>query len=212
MKGTTKRLVRDATAAQRKSLSTSTLSPLRDSAASHEAAHAVVAVRLGFTLKQLDIQQRLMQSPNGASCLSNGYTEIDVSSLVGLDDTEVLLRRMLYAAAPALHELNKGNDVAEACAGDIAGFREYLACLDLPMSLAPDLFSWATMAADSILQHDGGKAWDAVTAALRRQRFLRPSQVVGLIRDSDARRARGTMITEPGKPRSRCARNRTVAL
>ncbi len=212
MKLTTKRHARETTAAQEKSDDTSTESTLLDQAAYHESAHAVVAVRVGFTLTKLDIKQRLVQGPNGAPALSAGYTEIDVSSLVGVDDTEVLLRRMLYAAAPVSVELDFGNDVADACAGDFASLRRYLACLDLPISQAADVFSWAASAADSILRHDGRDALDAVAAALRERSSLRPSQVVSLIRDSDARRARGTMMTEPGKPRSRSSRNRAVAL
>ena len=192
MKLTTKRLASLATAAKGKSLGTSPLSTLRDSAAYHEAAHAVVAVRVGFTLTQLNIKQRRMQAPNGAPALSNGYPEINVSSLVGVDDTEVLLRRMLYAAAPVLLELSKGSDVADACAGDVASLREYLSCLELPEPQAEALFHWAAIAALSILMQDDGAALNAVTEALRHLRFLRPSQVVGLIRDSDERRARRT--------------------
>jgi hypothetical protein len=192
MKLTTKRLVRLATAAQGKSHGTTTLSMLRDSAAYHEAAHAVVAVRVGFSLTQLHIQQRRIQGQNGASALSNGYTEIDVSSLVGVDDIEVLLRRMLYAAAPVLLELSRGSDVAEACASDVASLHEYLACLDLPEAQAEALFRWATIAAASILMQDDGAALNAVTAALRQRRFLRPSQVVSLIRESDMRSSRRT--------------------
>lgn len=194
MKSKPKRLLRLATAARGKSDDTSTESTLLDQAAYHESAHAVVAVRVGFTLTKLDIKQRLVQGPNGAPALSAGYTEIDVSSLIGADDTEVLLRRMLYAAAPVSVELDFGNDVADACAGDFASLCGYLTRLELPKSQAADLFSWAASAADSILRYDGGDALDAVAAELRERRSLRPSHVVGLIRDSDALRARRTAV------------------
>jgi len=163
-------------------------SSIRSMAADHEAAHAVVGIRLEMKLVKIHIAQRRVTLPTGEQACSQGFTEYDVMDLEVVEGlTEVLLRRILFAAAPIIVEKQRGADVCEVCQDDIDGVERWSAPLGLTPSQTVDVFAWAANSAYGILLSDGGHAWRSVAAELLKHRFLSPAKVVSLVRDSDQR-------------------------
>jgi len=163
-------------------------SSIRSMAADHEAAHAVVGIRLEMKLVKIDIAQRRVTLSTDQQALLHGVTRYDVADLEVVEGlTEVLLRRILFAAAPIIVEKQRDADVPDVCRNDIAGVMRWSAPLGLTFSQTADVLAWAANTAYEILTADGGHAWRSVAAELRKHRFLSPAKVVSLVRDSDQR-------------------------
>ena len=162
----------------------------RDLTARHEAAHAVVAVRLGLPLTELHIQQRVVQFRSGVETLANGRASVDTNALQQLESTERLLRLMLFSAGPILMERETGTvDTEKFCEHDNRALEGLVEALGLPKQQSRDVSEWAVNVAADVLTRDDGDAWRLVSAELRRRLFLTPARVVGLVAESDARRA-----------------------
>lgn len=161
--------------------------------AAHEAAHAVVALRLGFKVTSLEIIPRNVRLKDGSTISVDGTTYIDRASFVCADAIEVLLREMLFTAAPIELEAKAHKEgTLVGCLNDIEFLEASITSLRLKRSHAEDLRSWLWTAAASILAQDEGAAWVAVTLELQERRSLSSARLRRLIRESDARRtARG---------------------
>lgn len=161
----------------------------RDLTARHEAAHAVVAVRIGLPLTGLHIQQRVVHFSSGETSLVNGIASVDANALQHMDPTDRFMRLMLFSAAPILMEGATGSvDAENFCEHDIRALVGFVEALGLPKQQSRDVFDWAMNSAAHVLMQDDGDAWRLVSAELRLRRFLTPARVMGVIKDSDARR------------------------
>jgi hypothetical protein len=162
----------------------------------HEAAHAVVSVRLKLPLASVDIRSRRVP---------DGHRVLTTTGLVAMQEGAVA------AWAQALPALDARNRIVEyatqAAAGPVADQGSAIKPDDLGASVDwqqifemavalgigptvndPMVKAWAlerTRAAAAILNDDGGAAWDRVRFALARRKSLTGDEVRRLIDESD---------------------------
>jgi hypothetical protein len=177
--------------------------------ARHEAAHAVVGVRLGLPVKFATIRRApmdaAMNSRMGREGNSEGRVEIDStvfpSAKAGGPLTvaarEAHERLAVQTAAGILVEYRRGGVGAMVGAGsaDIAAMLEtanILGIVSVPIGATvdpatlPDFQPWmndCVNRAAAILESDDGAAWDRVRMALERKRFLSGTELRTLIGD-----------------------------
>jgi hypothetical protein len=183
-----------------------TRNPTDDRAdARHEAAHAVVSVRLGLPLAYTTIRpgtdaiisphaQRTM--PSGVKLVSVGYTTLDPGTVerwqAALPDPEARANVQAVAvktAAGMVTEAESGADVFDAAdRGDFVELLQAAAVLlrtpfqenDPP----PAVRAWCAARltdAETLLHVDGGAAWERVTVALLREKHLSGDEVRALV-------------------------------
>ena len=145
----------------------------------HEAAHAVVGVRLGMTLHSVDIRLLPRRDDHGNVSVSCGYTSYVVSDLTArLGEPAARRARAIFAAAGIVAERAHGDGDPTACTDDVDGvMRHGTAAGVLPVEMATFLAD-AVTEASRLLMVDGGAAWLRVRTALLRQRSLSPARVV----------------------------------
>lgn len=151
--------------------------------ARHEAAHALVAVRLGLPLLFTDVTPR----PVNATLVSRGFTGLDdrvLSEMIAAKGAPVLRSRAVFAAAGIVPEYQRGAPADDSShVDDLRGVREYadrLGIADLPAFLA-DCINEAA----ALLLVDEGVTWDRLTTVLLRKRMLRGDDVRAIVAQAD---------------------------
>lgn len=154
--------------------------------ASHEAAHAVVGVRLGFTLNTVDIRVRAEQDASGRTFVSSGYTSFFLAGLSERLGVQGALRaRAVFAAAGIVAERALGSVDPTVVTDDVNGIRKCAQALG--MVDRPDDPTFVAFFADILneatehLYADGGKAWARVRVELKKRYELAPKKVIELV-------------------------------
>ena len=181
--------------------------PTDHASARHEAAHAVVCVRLGLPLAYTTIRpgagadatinpdaQRTM--PPGVTLVSCGYTTLEPGTVeqwqAALPDPEAQARIQAVAvktAAGMVTEAERGAHVLDASdRGDFVDLLQVAAVLlRIPFKSndpPPAVRAWCAARlteAETLLHADGGAAWDRVTAALLQRQHLSGDDVRALV-------------------------------
>jgi len=181
--------------------------PTDDASARHEAAHAVVCVRLGLPLAYTTIRpgagadatinpdaQRTM--PPGVTLVSAGYTTLEPGTVeqwqAALPDPAAQARIQAVAvktAAGMVTEAERGAHVLDASdRGDFVDLLQVAAVvLRIPFKSndpPPAVRAWCAARlteAETLLHADGGAAWDRVTAALLERKRLSGDEVRTLV-------------------------------
>jgi hypothetical protein len=169
--------------------------------ARHEAAHAVVAVRLGLPLAFTSVQRRVL-SPGDRTNLSRAPGDVVVSA--GYTTLEEGAQERWRAALPseeARQQLTAATTMAAAGIaadamvhlpfGHVSHWDDLAAILHRAHVLGigdsdadPAVRAWGAERveeAGQILEADDGVAWDRVTAALRRKKRLTVDQVLCIV-------------------------------
>lgn len=149
----------------------------------HEAAHAVVGVRLGMTLVSVDIKPRKLQGAYGRIAMSCGYTSYELSTLIEqLGRTEAHRACAVFAAAGIVAEREHGDGDRHATADDVEGVVRHGTAAGITAADRAVFLADAINQAAHLLSLDGGTAWLRVRSALRLQRSLSPARVEALVR------------------------------
>jgi hypothetical protein len=147
--------------------------------ARHEAAHSVVAVRLGLPLLQTDIKRRTFPLGDGRLGLSHGFTEVDPAETAHRQsDPTYLMARATFAAAGAAAEHLSGTPVGHvAYANDVDAVVGSAKALGVSDDDLPTFIIDRANEAIDLLHVDDGVAWDRVAIALQRKRVLTGDEV-----------------------------------
>lgn len=167
--------------------------------AHHEAAHAVVSVRLGLPLASTDIRRRAYRLQSGGMVLSGGYTTL-VDGTVdswydALSDPEKrnwaqdqfhLLA--VQCAAGVVAEKSRGVEPNnEAHRLDVSEMLKIASVLGIGESKEdPPVQKWFTSQlerAQDVLWRDDAAAWKRVSTELHRRRTLWGDEVRGIVAD-----------------------------
>jgi hypothetical protein len=148
----------------------------------HEAAHAVVGVRLGMTLVSIDIKPRKLQGAYGKVAISCGYTSYELSTLIEqLGRTEAHRACAVFAAAGIVAEREHGDGDRHATADDVEGVVRHGTAAGISTADQAVFLAASVNQAAHLLSLDGGTAWLRVRSALRLQRSLSPARVEALV-------------------------------
>jgi hypothetical protein len=152
----------------------------------HEAAHAVVGVRLGMTLHSIDIGLQFVRGKGGEIALSSGYTSYLVNPLTErLGAVAAFRARAVFAAAGMVAEEERKTVDLVAIRDDFEGIRRYASALGYPSDRSNPIFNSFYAAshkrAHTLLLIDGGAAWERTQKALRRHQTLTPAMVTNLV-------------------------------
>lgn len=178
----------------------------RRSTARHEAAHAVVATRLGLPVASVVIGGG-GADPYGLPGASTGHTALDparwpvyhLGQQLTDQDRRNITNQAVNVAAGVVAETRAG----EGELSDLAGLLELAAHLGvIPADAAgakvstsdPGFAPWyedCVARASAILDQDGGAAWDRVRVALERKGRLSGEEVASLIEQSDRTQGSG---------------------
>lgn len=174
--------------------------------ARHEAAHAVVSVRLGLPLESTSIRRELITASSGRpssvplrpgeafvsagyTTLVNGTTEQWVRALPDATARESLKNFGAQAGAGIVAEMRRGavlSDVSHR--DDVQQLVQIAGILGIGTSTAePEVRQWIAeriAVAEAVLQDDGGASWDRVAATLARKQILSGDQVRALVYES----------------------------
>ena len=166
--------------------------------ARHEAAHAVVSVRLGLPLASTDIAKRTVTSQFGREGFASaGYTAIEPGSAerwtseLPADSARANLEAFAaQAGAGVVAELVRGGELDDpAHRGDLQDIVQIAAVLGLGESsndpAIRDFMTRSIKRAGEALDRDGGRAWDIITEALMEKKALTGDQVRYLIQYAD---------------------------
>ena len=149
----------------------------------HEAAHAVVGVRLGMALVSIDIKPRKLEGAYSRIAISCGYTSYELSTLIAqLGRTEAHRACAVFAAAGIVAEREHGDGDRHAVADDVEGVVRHGTAAGIDAADRAVFLANAINQAAHLLSLDGGTAWLRVRSALRLQRSLSPARVEALVR------------------------------
>lgn len=158
--------------------------------ARHEAAHALVAVRLGLVVISTDTRVRRVPGTNlesaGCTELGDGPREW-LANRTDPTARERLAACAIEAAAGCAADVRRGLSLGHIShKGDIRYMVEMALALGIAQSKAdPAVEPWAAeqvRIADAVLASvDDGAAWDRVAVALERKRILTGTEVCGLV-------------------------------
>ena len=169
--------------------------------ARHEAAHAVVGVRLGLPMASTDIKRR-SQSPNGRAMVARrgymvrpslGYTTIVEGTAERWQDAlpdpatqDGLERLAAQCAAGIVAEVMAGREINDpSCYDDAQQLVQIAGGLGLGRSdmdePVRDFTSRALQRAGDVLGQDDGAGWDNVTRALLKRESLTGDEVRAIL-------------------------------
>lgn len=162
-------------------------------AARHEAAHAVVAARLGLPPKYTDIiehmdrdgRTKLLREATAANL--DAHATVAAAGVVAEGDRRMRFWEVPFAA-PTAHDIGTLVLVAQRL-GVVGPDGNYP---DGPED-DPAFWPWASAArrrARALLRRDGSAAWRRVTAALLREHRLSGATVQALVSPADRRKKR----------------------
>lgn len=166
--------------------------------AKHEAAHAVVSVRVGLPLASTDIRQRRQVEGNGSTLVNSaGFTTLEPGTTSrwrdALPDQEAITSLTLFgtqAAAGIVADINAGlrlGDVSHL--DDVQQLVQIAGILGIGESNEdPAVCEWMAARvkdAGAALISDDGAAWDRVRVALARKRCLTGDEVLSLVQLAD---------------------------
>jgi hypothetical protein len=150
----------------------------------HEAAHAVVGVRLGMRLMSIHVRPRKLVSPSGTTMLSSGFTSYELSTLITqLGRVEAHRACAVFAAAGLVAEREHGDGNRAATADDVDGIVRHGKAAGVQASDHAAFLAESVNAAAHLLLCDDGAAWLRVRSALRQQRSLSRARVEALVGD-----------------------------
>lgn len=172
--------------------------------ARHEAAHAVLSVRLGLPLDTVDLRTRTVEStegravPNDVDVKSGGYATLEPGTA---EKWEAEARQGDATAGARLEALavqTMGGIVAAGRYNDLGCRDDLYQLVGIADALGigsrlkdPAVEAWIKgieQRAKEILFQDEGAAWDRVRVALERKRCLAGEEVEKLVAESDERR------------------------
>lgn len=163
--------------------------------ARHEAAHAVVSVRLNLPLVYTHIRRQTI-TEGDETFVSLGFTSIEEGSARGWIDAlpdpvarercEALALQTAGGPAADLRAGLRLGDVSHE--GDMRGLVAMAGALGIGDEARPKWLSDQCNAAAVLLEAcDDGAAWDRVRAVLERKRYLTGDEVRDLVAESDTR-------------------------
>jgi hypothetical protein len=204
-----RRSARAAEKAPRPSALAAALEKRRKEVAFHEAAHAVVGVRLGLPLASVDIRARGAEqldayvheatlpgrpvtSAEGGAVLVPGAVEQWNETITDLDTRDRFVRLAAMAAGGVVAEMEMGKGVNDpAHRADIVSIVHIAATLGIGRATVEkpveNFINAAFKRAAEVLNEDGGRGWRAVAAALLKSETLSADEVGAVLR----REARG---------------------
>ncbi len=153
----------------------------------HEAAHAVVGVRLGLTLQSIDIRVRVVHDHEGNAAVSSGYTSYRADDLAERFGVVGAHRACaIFAAAGIAAEEDRLTGDLAAASDDFNGIVRFAKLIGIPTHDRSDpilksFVSDVTDVARRLLSVDKGVAWTHVRTALVAQKTLTPEKVVALM-------------------------------
>lgn len=173
--------------------------------ARHEAAHAVLSVRLGLPLDFVDLRTRTVEStegravPNGVDVKSGGYTTLvpgtaekwEAEARQGDATARTRLESLAMQTMGGIVAAGRYDDLS--CRDDLYQLVGIAGALGIGSRLKdPVVEAWIKgieQRAKEVLYQDDGAAWDRVRVALERKRWLNGEEVEKLVAESDEGRA-----------------------